>query len=199
MKSPIALLLFLGALCAPVLGQSPSASKAEHQNSDTSARFDFNFSGGTVSELIAAISAVDKSPINVTLGSGAGEIKVPKLIMVNVTTDEVLQSLGRLSESDRSLGRWGQVDRNNWIITLLDRSEQMRTGVVYVGQLLKKYKIEDIAAAITFALNSPDRPQQTPPKLRLHKETSLLIFEVSFRDFDTVMQVLSQLKESASP
>jgi len=197
MKSFTALLVLLGALCIPVLGQSTPPSKAGYQTSAEPAQFDFNFPGGTLPEFLKALSAVDPMPINITVDGNADEIKVPKLVLVSVRTDEILESLARIAEPDGSFANWKRTGRNIWVVGNRD-FDRPQTGVVYVGQLLKKYKIEDIAAAITFALDSPSRPKQAPPKLRLHKETSLLIFEVQPRDFPTVMQVLQQLKESAA-
>jgi hypothetical protein len=196
MKPPLPLIALLIGLSAPLLGQQ-AASPQHHEASPS--RFDLDFPGGTVSQLLDALASASKSKMNVVLSDGAGDIEVPRLRLVGVTASEVLGCLARMSESDRKLGRWKDINPwiNFWTVTRDGTEEgETQTSVVYVGQLLTRYSIDDIAAAITFALNSPDKPGKHPLRLRLHKETSLLIIEASGRDIGTAGSVVYELLQS---
>jgi hypothetical protein len=204
MKSSVAILFALVGLAAPAFSGEPPGMASAIVDKDTEVlKFDFDFPGGTLPQLISDLTAVTKQPVNITLGEGAAQIVVPKLKLFGVSTFDVLGTLKALSHSTPSLGDWDSLvsdDHHSIVWTVNVDSERefgpTITRVVYVGDLLRKYTIDDLAAAISFAMNPPTGAPKILPKLRLHRETSLLIIEAPGREGDVAEQVLGGLREA---
>jgi len=198
MKPFVPLLALLTGLCCSTLGQDlPSAERAQQKS--IPARFDFDFPGGTLDQLLEDLSSVSGAKANVVLVYGAGKADAPKLKLYGVTSGDVLNSLASMDPQLTGV-RWrgnGAPPGSPGLIWTVTWGEPPTSAVhvAYIGDLLKKYTIDDITAAISFALDTANS-KNPPPKLRLHKETSLLIVEGSDRDIGVAAQVIAGLRDA---
>lgn len=203
MKLHMKILLTFTLLCWGICSSSFAQNEAPQPPpppANYAAIYNLEFPGGTLSELLEKLRSVDKGPLNVVLTEGAGEMPVPKMTLVGVMTPQVLEALANMQPL---VGRWTQAGGLKiWVVSRWEsihdaelKASPARVHPIYVGQLLKKYSVDDLAAAITFALTSK-KNEKPNVRLRLHKETSLLIIEASGPDVDTALEVIQELKKA---
>lgn len=205
MKTLLVFLSLCFGLCTTSVGQVAASSPTPPASSTKAsppppAVYNLEFAGGTLTELLEKLRSVDKGPLNVVLTEGAGEMPVPKMTLVGVMTPQVLEALANMQPL---VGRWTQAGGAKiWVVSrwesIHDAELKASPGwvrPVYVGQLLKKFSVDDLAAAITFALTRKNN-EKPNVRLRLHKETSLLIIEASAPEVDTAIQVIQELKQA---
>lgn len=176
-------------------------------------KFDLAFPGGTPSALIDAITkSAQQSPIkrfhlNVLIPPELNDVRIPPMELRSVDVGSVFQSLNMLSRNgiqwtpNVSRGRGGFVERSAsevWILTR--RSDDRKTQAFYVGNLLKKFKVDDITTAVqtTWELGAKEGGNMKP-ELKYHKETQLLIVRAYPAQIETMTEVMSQLRLAVEP
>ena len=174
MKIILSLCLFLSFLAASV----QAADKDHETDASRTARpplFDLNFRGGTPDELAAAIGAASGKKPNLLLSPGAEKVTLPGLQLRSVTTAQVFNALNLIIRTERDVVFTSTASSEVGGETIWTMLYATRPGkackVFYVGDLLQKYKIEDV----TTAIQSVWKMQGAEGELKFHQDTQLLI------------------------
>jgi hypothetical protein len=160
--------------------------------------FNLSFPGGTPKEFVEAVNlAAAKSireprPINLLVPRDLTDVKVPPMELRAVTTATLFQSLTLLSRSGPDGLEWRSSSENVWVLGR--RPDDRKTQAFYVGNLLQKFKIEDITTAVEATWKLGTRNPEAAPELKYHKDTQLLIARAYQSQLTTMSEVISQLR-----
>ncbi len=155
--------------------------------------FDFSFSGGTPAALVAALERATGTKPNVLVPPRLAQTRLPKMELHNVTVNNVFVALNLLT-SDEAPIRWLPSD-NVWV--LQSKPQSLRTQVFYVGDLLQKFKIDDLNTAILTAWKLDGNDVQ--PELKYHQETQLLLARADAHQLSLVNELLTELRRALPP
>jgi hypothetical protein len=180
---------WLSAMAVVVLLPSGAGAESKAKPTDTET-FDLKFPGGSPTELLAAIESAG-GKVNALVQPGMEKLRFPKMDFRGVTTANVLNAVSML-DSGRT-ARWLESDRV-WVLTA--PSNNRRTQVFYVGNLLAQLKIDDITTAIQTTWQMAGKPAAA--EMKFHEETKLLIVLGESQQLESVTEVLGQLMNSIS-
>ncbi len=195
--------VLLGWLC---LTATPSAFA---QSSDTPARFDLQFPGGSPDALVKLLQEASGEPVNAMIPRSAKDIDLPPLNYRNVTVEEVLRPLqasesvpveyhGRITMHSEGF-EW-QFDHGIWVMRVVTppkNFEVFEVEPVNVRRLLEHYTIDDVTTAIDSAWKLQNAPAEN--QLLFHPETSLLLLRGRQADIVTARSVLQSLEIKEPP
>ena len=181
--------LLLGIL-AGALGTAAYASDAKPK----AETFDLSFAGGTPAELVEAISRASGAKPNVLVSPRLAKTVLPKMELHSVTVNSVFVALNLLTAVEGS-ARWTASENNVWV--LQSRSVDRRTQIYYVGDLLQKFKIEDLNTAIAIAWKMDGNEAQA--ELKYHQDTQLLLARADERQLRLVTELLTELRRAVTP
>ena len=192
----------------PGLGGPASGGGSEEE------RFNLSFPGGGPKELVAAIEQATGRPLNAIVATDYEGVRLPPMEVRGVTAASLFEALGAASQNSSAVATNGWVLINYGFAT---RNPGSGTNAVWyfycsrqrenqprrycrfyqLGDFLKDYKVEDITTAIQTGWRLLGI--KSPPELKFHPETKLLIAVGDGDDLDTIEAVLRQLRQSAKP
>jgi hypothetical protein len=152
-------------------------------------KFDLSFPGGTLAEFLEAIRGASGEKPNAFIPTDAESLAVPKMDLRGVTTRSVMESLAFFLSEE--YGRPVRMVGASWV--LVNRPDRRKAQAYYVGDLLSKFKMQDVTTAIetTWRTNKTQRPE-----LKYHEDTQLLIVFAEPSHMDVVTNVLSELRQA---
>lgn len=156
--------------------------------------FDFSFSGGTPAALVAALERATGTKPNVLVPPRLAQTRLPKMELRDVSVESVFMALSLLT-SDEGRLRWTSLKNNVWV--LQSAPQALRTQVFYVGDLLQKFKIDDLNTAILTAWKLDGNDVQ--PELKYHQETQLLLARADAHQLSLVNELLTELRRALPP
>ena len=166
------------------------------------ATFNIDFRGGTPGELIQIIAKESGTKPNVIIPKYVAEVQLPNFKLQNVNTWQVFEALNMVAdETGSQYLRWmSQGDRRdpNQVWTLLKPAPKPTNEtcqVVFIGQLLESFQLDDINAAIRTAWEMLGKASTA--SLKFHKETKLLIVKGNGEELKLVVDVLKSLEQGA--
>jgi hypothetical protein len=152
--------------------------------------FDLAFPGGPPAKLVDAIERTSGTRPNVLISPRLANTVLPKMELHGVTESSVFMALNALANNDLP-GNWRPAN-NVWIFQ--GRPEFHRTQVFYVGDLLQKFKIEDITTAIQ-TIGKLDG-KEAGAELKFHQETQLLIARADEDQLGGIKELLNELRRA---
>ena len=193
MKTMIAVCLAVACL-APLKSRAAEDKPAAPTNAvSASPAFDLKFPGGTLTSLLGMIERQSGQKPNVVCAADVGGLALPPLDLRSVKMENVFEALRVVVGDDEPLvfGRMGN------IYAIERRPAATASRVYYVGNLLKKFKVQDITTAIQFAWKMSD--SRVTPQLKFHEETQLLIVKADGMQLATIKNVLQELALALEP
>jgi hypothetical protein len=156
-------------------------------------QFDFSFPGGTLAEFVAELNKTLEAQWkgakpNLIFPTGAAVTRVPKLELRSVDLNSLMTAMNFLV--DRRQHMWRQLTAGTWVLE--STREQTKTQVFHVGDLLAKFKIDDINTALATVW---EMSGDAKPELKYHQDTQLLIIRGERAELETALMVLTQLRE----
>ena len=198
-------------------GQPPPVSSLVEQrrqaNRDARARelesrFDFSFPGGTSKEFANAIndaarkSIKEPEPVNVIIPPELNDVRIPPMELRSVDARSIFLSLNLIARQGANALEWIPVGvRGGADVWVPNRtSDNRKTQTFYVGNLLQKFKIEDITTAVqtTWDLGAKDGGP-AKPELKYHRDTQLLIVRAYPAQLEAMEEVVTQLRLAVEP
>lgn len=202
MKIRIYLCLLFGFLALSTHGAEPPgidpATGMPFRVPPPGGLFDLNFRGGTANELVIAMQDAGGKKPNLLLSPGAEKIILPPLQLREVTISQVFDALSRLMRSERVIFIATAAAPGGAPIWTMHRDNPQTSRickVFYVGDLLQKYKIDDI----TTAIQSVWKMEGAEGELKFHQDTQLLIACAAQPErLRTISEILAELKSGTS-
>ena len=165
--------------------------------------YNFDFPGGTPRELIDYLAKVSGTTPNVILPANVADIRIPKFKIQNVNIGEVFEALNLVADEKGNFGaRWigaGAKGAPNRVWTLAKAHAQSKTQtcqVVFIGNLLDSFQLDDINAAIQASWEMLGK--SSTPSLKFHKQTNLLIVKGDDEELKLAFDVLKSLQQAAA-
>lgn len=173
-------------------------------------KFDLDFPGGTPQQLVDAIVKQSERPLNAIIPEDYADTQLPALRMRDVTVPTLFEALS--AASLKTMGYVWRATYQSKRVTYGFRTNNPGENAVWyffyeggeqpppdpdvcrfyqLDVYLEKYKIEDITTAIKTGWQLLGI--KSPPTLKFHPETKLLIAVGHADDLTTVDSVLSQL------
>jgi hypothetical protein len=160
--------------------------------------FNLDFKGGTPQELAKTMrtefekTMTEPPAINVVIPDDLANTQVPAIQMRKVDAGGVFEALNQIWRNEGL--QWVRAGDNVWV--LHRAPDRRKTRAFYVGDLLKKFKINDITTAVktTWEFNGPEKSSQ--PDLKYHQETNMLIALADKEQLDSASEVLEQLRRA---
>jgi hypothetical protein len=174
---------------ALILGSLPLSLPAADTN-ETAKKFDMSFPGGPPAALVRALEKASDTQVNAIIAPGVAELALPKMELRSVDVKAVFDAANILLRP-QAAGQWVAVGNSSVWILLSAQSPSSRTQVHYVGQLLNKFKIDDITTAIQTAWQMGDK--KVNAELKYHQDTQLLIALGTSGQLETMEAVIKQL------
>ena len=192
----------------------PTGLRGEVKSSYADGPFDLSFAGGTTNELIEAMKKAGEKEfrngivVNVLIPPELKDIKVPPMQLRSVNPKAVFEALNLVWRDTfqwtRSIppgwaaGAYSATSVDIWILSR--KPDQRKTQAFYVGNLLQKFKIDDITTAVRTTWQFAGKNDKTTdPELKYHQDTQLLIALADDAQLKTALEVLSQLKLAVDP
>lgn len=182
--------------------QPPPKQKKPVPVSNASAvLFNFKFSGGPITEFFKELERQSGEKINLVMTPAfavqAKTIQAPAMNLQEVIVPETIEALNlalrEVKDVHIAVTRTGQRGAYIWTgMSMIQPQPDRRTSrVFYVGNLLEKYKIEDIITAIqtTWSFSNP----QPKAELKYHQDTQLLIVFAPPLQLEEVTNILEEL------
>jgi hypothetical protein len=163
--------------------------------------FNIDFPGGNPEELIQQVTKASGTRPNVVIPSYIANVPIPKFKLQNVNTRQVFEALNMVpDEKGAVIVRWiseGEKWGPNRVWTLVKAPARQRETcqVVFIGNLLESFQLEDINAAIRTSWEMLGK--SSTPSLKFHKETRLLIAKGDEEELKLALEVLKSLEQSA--
>jgi hypothetical protein len=185
--------------------------------------FNLDFPGGSPKDLVKAIEAASKHPVNAVIPDDAADFRIPALKMRDVNLSQLLNAVSMTSQktvrrvagftnsglrnyaTDTSGFNWrseGNDENRVWYLMatkpLGDLEEPQRPKTCRFYQLapyLANYKIEDVTTAIKIGWDLLGEKDQ--PTLKFHTETQLLIAVGYPNNLEIIDSVLRELSSKA--
>lgn len=191
--------------------QKPEASADGTQApSQEELRFDLDFPGGSPADLVRAIEKVSGHPINVIIPTDAASVQLPALKMRDAGVAEFFAALsdsslklvrqpgGGLAQTRYRFQNQGNGRNAVWYFRQ-DQSAEPQVFCRYyqLADLLDQYNIDDITTAIQTGWKL--LKIESPPQLKFHRETKLLIAVGPEGELVTIDSVLSELRKMHAP
>mgnify|MGYP001613269656 CR=1 FL=1 len=178
-------------------------------------RFDFQWPGGPLGNLVVELDHASKEPFNLLVPQEVKSASFPQFLLRNITIDELFEALNLMMTRNNPIRfqQAGRPDQRIWVAQTRETQEAPReSGVFFVGDILQKNKIEDVTTAIRTAweMSTPGRQGIAPQgqrgegapshsqQLKFHKETQLLIASASRLELDLVSRLLEELRKGLS-
>ncbi len=214
MKTTLTLLLALGVLASPMLAQDAPATSAATRPRGGSAqseekKFSLDFPGGTAKDLIAAIQESSGEPVNVIISSENKDVRIAPIKVKGVTVRELLSAVTMAGSRNQTVDANGHAVQTSyaflqesrdgiWVFSSNRAPEKPNYCRFYqLAELLgENYKVEDITTAIQTGWKL--LKVATPPELKFHAETKLLIAVGHQEDLVLIDSVLTELHKAVS-
>jgi hypothetical protein len=166
--------------------------------------FNLSFPGGTPREFVDAVnkakerSMKNPKPVNLLVPKELADIKIPPMELQAINEQALFETVRLFYRNSSEALDWVNTSPNLWV--LMQRPDTRKSQVFYVGNLLQKFKIEDITTAVetTWKLGARD-PVSGPPTLKYHQDTKLLIALASHSQLSTMSEVITQLRLAVEP
>ena len=158
--------------------------------------FNLDFKGGTPQELVAAMrvafekTMVEPPAINIVVPDNLTNREVPSIQLRKVDAGTVFEMLNGIWRSEGL--QWVRAGENVWVLHGVP--DRRKTRAFYVGDLLKKFKINDVTTAVMTTWEFGGAGKAWKPDLKYHQETNMLIALAEKEQLDTVTEVLAQLR-----
>jgi hypothetical protein len=158
--------------------------------------FNLDFKGGTPQELVEEMreafkkTMVEPPAINVVVPDNVASREVPAIQLRKVDAGTVFEMLNGIWRSEGL--QWVRAGENVWVLHGVP--DRRKTRAFYVGDLLKKFKINDVTTAVKTTWEFGGAGKALKPDLKYHQETNMLIALAEAPDLDTVTEVLAQLR-----
>jgi hypothetical protein len=182
------LVVFTMAAAEESAKKQPQPAPAETIQ-ENPATFNLEFRGGTLGDFLKALEGASGEKPNVFITAEAEGLAIPKMDLRNVTTRAVMESLAyfMMEEYSRPLQKVGA----GWVVR--GRPERRKAQAFFVGDLLDKFKMQDVTTAIesTWRFSS----KTVAPELKYHEDTHLLIVFAEPAQLEAVFNVLVELRE----
>jgi hypothetical protein len=168
-------------------------------------KFDLNFPGGTPRALVAAIEKATGRPLNAIVGDEYDDVQFPPMKFANVTKSDLFDALSKASRTQVRVGNSiynayygfesrGEGDGAVWYFICNRPPVPMDYCRFYqLADYLEDYKVEDITTAIETGWKLLGI--KSPPQLKFHPETKLLIAVGPEDQLQTIDMVLQQLRK----
>lgn len=208
MKKPL-LALVLGSILAGqniiaqnaggAPGPAPTAQAGAEQPS-----FDLNFAGGGPQDLVAAIEKASGHPLNALIPEDSTGVRIPPMKLKTVTVPEVFAALRNASRTTEIVNGtqfqtyYGfQTESHSpdpiWYFQSVRPTPQPEFCRFYqLSEDLERYSIQDITTAIQTGWKMLG--VKTPPTLKFHPETKLLIAVGPLEQLKTIEDALRALR-----
>jgi len=160
--------------------------------------FNLSFPGGTPKEFVEAVNQAaarsirDPRPINLLVPGDLADVKIPPMELRAVNATTLFESLSLLARSSPDGLEWRSSSENVWVLGR--RADNRKTQAFYVGNLLQKFKIEDITTAVEATWKLGTHNPEAAPELKYHKDTQLLIARAYPAQLTIMSEVISQLR-----
>jgi hypothetical protein len=157
----------------------------------TAGDFNLSFAGGTPKALLEAMEKASGQKVNALIPENLADTRVPKFELRSVTANAVFGALDALMQQnpEDQAGRWLPI-RNVWVLT--GKPDTRETRVFFVGDLLTRYKIDDLTTAIQSAWQLSSRNRK--PELNYHQETQLLMVLAGKTQLEIMKDVLGEME-----
>jgi hypothetical protein len=202
MKTQIVTLLSGLCMIASIQAQTEPSKNQTAAASTELATFNIDFPGGTPGELIQTIAKESGTKPNVIVPKNVADVQLPKFKLRNVNAGQVFEALNMVvDETGSQYLRWmspGDRKDPNQVWTLLKATPKPSVEtcqVVFIGQLLDTFRLDDINAAIRTAWEMLGKTSTA--SLKFHKETQLLIVKGNGEELKLVFDVLKSLEQGA--
>ena len=180
-----------------------TGQKVENQAVSSLSVFDFKFPGGSVMDFLKQLEEQGPEKMNLILTPGfvqrAMNISVPPMDLHNVTKAAIIRAFNQILIEANAQIMSESTGGKELIYTGISRpkADQRRPQVFYVGNLLNKFKIEDITTAIqtTWEFAKP-KEGENKPELKYHQDTQLILVFATPEQINVVADVLDQLNPS---
>jgi len=168
--------------------------------------FNLDFPGGGPKALVAAIAEATGKPVNVIVPSESENVEIPAIKMTGVTVSGLFNALSMASRktvrngTDQSSFGYvfdtrGQSDNPVWYFSVNRPIEPANYCHFYqLSDFLQDYRIEDITTAIQTGWKLLG--VKSPPQLKFHPETKLLIAVGHQEELVTIDMVLQELAKA---
>ena len=158
--------------------------------------FSLDFKGGTPEELATTMrkefekTMTEPPAINVVIPDDLAKTQVPAMQMRKVDAGAVFEALNGIWRKEGL--QWVRAGENVWVLHQVP--DRRKTRAFYVGDLLRKFKVNDITTAVKTTWEFGGAEKALKPELKYHQETNMLIALAEAPDLDTVTEVLAQLR-----
>ena len=172
-------------------------------------RFDLDFPGGTPADLIAAIDKASGQTLNVIIPAEYAQIPLPSLRLKNVNVPRLFKAFGEATQRVVWSGNSGRETTLNFIT----KDERVSPSSIWyfhvrgfapnvvasrfyslAPYLRQDITVDDITTAIRTGWEL--RGVKTPPILKFHQETQLLIAFGQPEELATIIDVLEALTKT---
>ncbi len=191
-------------------------------------RFDLDFPGGGPADFIRVVSEARGKPVNAIIPDDLADTRLPEMHLKQVTLPQLFKALGEASRKTETFktstyynsagpsASYSQIetsfgfrtmetpnDNSIWTFyyekpNLPTESAPARAVRFYqLGPYLDTYKIDDITTAIETGWKMLG--ETSPPEMKFHKETKLLIAVGEPTQLRIIDEVLQQLTDAPAP
>ena len=200
-RAAVGTVIGVGILAAsPAFGQEAGSNPPDRSTPGVIVQL--QFSGGTLEAFVELLRAeVEPIPINVLFRNGAEFAEIPSVRLHNIYVRTALQSAihGSTLEFDMIEGWFGsnvyvitsEAEEDSGISVELSRA----TEVLNVGDIFAQgsTQISDVLEAIDVAVFDGRQRPESPPEIRFHEPSGLLIVRGTAAQVATVAAVVDQL------
>lgn len=172
-------------------------------------KFDLDFPGGSPLELVAAIEKARGKRLNALVSKEDETVEIPAMKFKDITVPELFTAL--LMASQREVNAGGYRYQSSYTFETQGHGEeaiwyfranrpprpQEFCRFYQLGEDLRNYSVEDITTAIQTGWKMLG--VKSPPQLKFHPETKLLIAVGPNEELATIDAVLKELRTAPQP
>jgi hypothetical protein len=190
----------------PAAADSQAAPQSGADETTALSKFDLDFSGGSPRDLVSAIGKATGKPLNVLVSKEDEVLQLPAMKFKAVTVPDLFEALrmgsrkivyvnGGQFTSSYEFQTQGHGEDPIWYFRY-DRPPQPQLFCRFyqLAQDLENYSIQDITTAIQTGWKLLG--VETPPQLKFHSETKLLIAVGQMEQLAMIDSVLQELRKA---
>jgi hypothetical protein len=208
-------LILSALLCSAVAGQvvcaedqpiTPGMPKSTQGTEQSNwQKFDFDFAGGSPRDLVSDIEKATGKPLNVIISKEDETVEISALKFKGITVPDLFRALAMASQSQQQVGgtfytfeTQGQGENTIFILRSRKPSPPQKFCRFYqLADALQNYSIDDITTAIQTGWKMLG--VKSPPELKFHPETKLLIAVGQPEHLAIIDDVLNGLRSATVP
>lgn len=195
----------------PTTTANPPSKSPQTQGTEQSTwqKFDLDFPGGSPRDLVSAIEKATSKSLNVFIPKDGESVEIPAMKFKAITVPDLFRALLMASQRQQQVGgnvyntyytfeTQGQGESAIFYFTYKRPSPPQKFCRFYqLAEALQNYSIEDITTAIQTGWKMLG--VKSPPELKFHPETKLLIAVGQPEELRIIDDVLSGLRSAPAP